>query len=396
MAAAKITWRWLLIISVLMTLLIWLGWHSWQGVELSAYQLEERPLVQRVVASGEVASQSLAQVGSEITGVVKARYVREGDSVKAGDLLLELRDAELQARWQEAQAALQQLISTQRPQAQAALREAESNLAQARRESRRRDQLFSQQLIASEQREQARQVETAAQTNRDRLQLAAAAVAAGGVDEQLLQQRLAAARAALDKTQIHAQVDGVVQKRAVEPGDLVQPGRSLLTIARTDSREIIVPLDEKDLGPVVLGQNAQVIADAYPQQVLDATVSLIAPAVDPSRGTIDIHLDLLQPADFLRQGMTVSVDIRTGSRERALVLPNDALHNRQGTQAEVLRVSGHRVERVPVVLGMRGTGLTEITSGLNAGDRVLIDSAEEGQRVRLRIEPILSEHPVGS
>ena len=59
----------------------WLIWRQLQGPELPAYRLEARPLVQRVVASGEVDSQSLAQVGSEITGVVAARHVREGDAV---------------------------------------------------------------------------------------------------------------------------------------------------------------------------------------------------------------------------------------------------------------------------------------------------------------------------
>ena len=105
----------------------WLIWRQLQGPELPAYRLEARPLVQRVVASGEVDSQSLAQVGSEITGVVAARHVREGDAVNAGDLLLELRDDEQRARLREAEAALQQLIDSTRPQAQATLREAQHN-----------------------------------------------------------------------------------------------------------------------------------------------------------------------------------------------------------------------------------------------------------------------------
>lgn len=100
----------------------WLIWRQLQGPELPAYRLEARPLVQRVVASGEVDSQSLAQVGSEITGVVAARHVREGDAVNAGDLLLELRDDEQRARLREAEAALQQLIDSTRPQAQATAR----------------------------------------------------------------------------------------------------------------------------------------------------------------------------------------------------------------------------------------------------------------------------------
>ena len=383
--------RWLLILLPLLLLGGWFVWESWQGPEVPGYRLELRPLVQRVVASGEVDSQSLAQVGSEITGVVKARHVREGDSVSAGDLLLELRDEEQQARLREAEAALQQLVESQRPQAQAALHEAQSDLQQAVRERERRDELFQRQLVSAEQREQARQVENRARVRRDRAQLTAIAAAAGGSDEQVLEQRLAAARAALEKTRIRAQLDGVVQVREVEPGDQVQPGRTLLQIARTDSREIIVPLDEKDLGPVALGQSAVVIADAYPLQPLEAKVSFIAPAIDTSRGTIDIHLDVLEPADFLRQGMTVSVDIRTGSREQALVLSNDALQKRQGGRAEVLRwTAGREVERVPVRLGLQGTGLTEIVEGVAAGDVIISGDVEEGQRVRVRIEPMLA------
>ncbi|HCH76078.1 MAG TPA: efflux RND transporter periplasmic adaptor subunit, partial [Pseudomonas sp.] len=296
------------------------------------YRLETRPLVQRVVASGEVDSQSLAQVGSEITGVVAVRHVREGDAVKAGDLLLELRDDEQRARLREAEAALQQLIDSSRPQAQATLREAQNNLEQADRELQRRETLFERKLLASEALEQARRATLTARVVRDRARFAAAAVGEGGSEEQVLRQRLEAARANLAKARIHAQVDGIVQTREVEPGDLVQPGRTLLTIARSGSSEILLPLDEKNLAPIELGQAARIIADAYPDRVLPARVSFIAPSVDTARGTIDVHLDLLEPADFLRQGMTVSVNIETGRREQALVLPNDALRARDGTR----------------------------------------------------------------
>ena len=136
--------------------------------------------------------------------------------------------------------------------------------------------------------------------------------------------------------------------RDVEPGDLVQPGRTLLTIARSGSSEILLPLDEKSLAPIEHGQSARIIADAYPDRVLTAKVSFIAPSVDTARGTIDVHLDLQEPAAFLRQGMTVSVNIETGRREQALVLPNDALRARDGTRAQVLRVRDGVVERVAI------------------------------------------------
>lgn len=368
----------------------WLIRSQLQGPQVPAYRLETRPLVQRVVASGEVDSQSLAQVGSEITGVVAARHVREGDEVEAGDLLLELRDDEQRARLREAEAALQQLIDSTRPQAQATLREAQHNLEQASRELKRRETLFERKLLASEPLEQARRAELTARVIRDRARFAAAALAEGGSEEQVLRQRLEAARATLAKTRIHAQVTGIVQTRDVEPGDLVQPGRTLLSIARSGSSEILLPLDEKNLAPVRLGQAASIIADAYPERVLPARVSFIAPAVDTARGTIDVHLDLLQPADFLRQGMTVSVNIETGRRDQALVLPNDALRARSGPRAQVLRVRDGVVERVDVRLGLLGTALSEVVEGLTTGDLVLLDDAEEGKRVRVTERPIPS------
>ena len=384
MPAAKTIRRALLLIIPVLLLAGWMIWRQLQGPELPGYRMETRPLVQRVVASGEVDSQSLAQVGSEITGVIAVRHVREGDAVKAGDLLLELRDDEQLARLREAEAALQQLIDSTRPQAQATLREAQNNLEQAERELQRRETLFERKLLASEPLEQARRAALTARVVRDRARFAASAVVEGGSEDQVLRQRLEAARANLAKTRIHAQVDGIVQTREVEPGDLVQPGRTLLTIARSGSSEIVLPLDEKNLAPIELGQAARIIADAYPDRVLPARVSFIAPSVDTARGTIDVHLDLLEPADFLRQGMTVSVNIETGRREQALVLPNDALRARDGTRAQVLRVNDGAVERVSVRLGMLGTALSEVSEGLAAGDLVLIGDAEEGQRVRVR------------
>lgn len=359
--------------------------RSGRGPELPGYAVEQRALVQRVVASGQVSSQSLARVGSEITAVVKTRHVREGDSVKPGDLLVELQDDEPQARLREAEAALRQLGAARRPQAEAALRQAESALALAGAERVRREELFSRQLLSAEQREQARNAEVAARAARDQARLALASLQGGG-EEQVLRERLAQARAALAKTKLYARVAGVVQTRDVEPGDLVQPGRTLLGIARADSREIVVALDEKSLAPLQLGQLAQVVADAYPAQPVPARVSFIAPAIDASRGTVDVHLDLTGPAPFLRQGMTVSVNIETARLAKALVLPNDALHDLQGNRAQVFRVVAGRVEKSPVTLGLRSGTHSEIKAGLRAGDTVLATDAEPGSRVRVKLQ----------
>jgi HlyD family secretion protein len=376
------------ILLVLLTLLAIYGWKKWQGPEVPAMVIKQQPLVQSVVASGEVRSQSLARIGSEITGIIKARHVREGDEVKPGDLLLELNNDEQQARVHEAEAALQQLVSSSRRQAQAAQKEAEANLDQAQRERARREALQERQLLSDEQVEQARRSELSTRVNRDKAALQAAALASGGTEEQILTQRLAASRALLAKTRLTSHVTGIVQTRNVEPGDLVQPGRTLLEIATANSLEIVVKVDEKNMAQLALGQPAQIIADAYPDNVVPAHITFIAPAIDTARGTVDIHLSVDAQTDFLKQGMTVSATMETGRRDNALVIANDALREVNADSAVVMRVENGKAERVVVKLGMRGMAQSEVREGLKSGDTILLDDIVAGSRVRPKTNPL--------
>lgn len=375
----------LLVLTVLASLFFW---QKWQGPEVSAMVIKQQPLVQSVVASGEVRSQSLARIGSEITGIIKARHVREGDKVKPGDLLLELNNDEQQARVYEAEAALQQLVSSSRRQAQAAQKEAEANLDQAQRERARREALQERQLLSDEQVEQARRSELSARVSRDKATLQAAALASGGTEEQILTQRLAASRALLAKTRVVSHVAGIVQTRNVEPGDLVQPGHTLLEIATANSLEVVVKVDEKNMARLVLGQPAQIIADAYPDNVVPAHITFIAPAIDTARGTVDIHLSVDAQTDFLKQGMTVSATMETGRRDNALVIANDALREVNADSAVVMRVENSKAERVVVKLGMRGMAQSEVREGLKSGDTILLDDIVAGSRVRPKTNPL--------
>src|SRR5690606_16791827 len=153
------------------------------------------------------------------------------------------------------------------------------------REVERRRDLLARQLIASEAVEQAIQAEIAARSAAEQARLAAAALAPGSPDEAAAYARLANARAQLAKTTIRAQVAGTVLTRNAEPGDLVQPGRVLFEIAHTGATELLVPLDERNLETLALGQPAQCVADAYPARIFAAEVSFIAPSIDPQRGT---------------------------------------------------------------------------------------------------------------
>jgi HlyD family secretion protein len=366
-----------------------LGWWLVQKVRgpvLAGYQVASQPLVQTVVATGRVVAVSRAQVGSPVTGVVLERRVSEGDAVQPGDVLAVLRADDLEAAVREAEAALAQLQQSTRPQAQAAQREAEARLAQASREVTRRRDLFKRQLIARETLEQAVQVETVARSAAEQARLAARSLGAGNPNEAAVRARLASARALLAKTTIRAEVAGTVLTRNAEPGDLVQPGRVLFEIARAGATEVLVPLDEKNLEVLAVGQAAMCIADAYPSRPFPAKVTFIAPSVDPQRGSVDIRLTVTPVPAFLRQDMTVSVNVETGRRDRAVVVPNDALGAVEGNRATLWLVADGRATRRQVELGLRGLAQTEVTAGLRAGDWILADAqatVAEGDRVRV-------------
>ena len=366
-----------------------IGWGVLQkvrGPALDGYEVVARSLVQTVVATGRVVAVSRAQVGSPVTGVVVERRVQEGDAVQPGDVLAVLRADDLEAAVREAEAALAQLQQSTRPQAQAALREAEARLLQASREVTRRRDLLKRQLIARETLEQAVQVETVARTAAEQARLAARSLAAGNPNEAAARARVSSARALLAKTTIRAEVAGTVLTRNAEPGDLVQPGRVLFEIARAGATEVLVPLDEKNLEVLAIGQQAMCIADAFPTRPFPAKVTFIAPSVDPQRGSVDIRLTVTPVPAFLRQDMTVSVNVETGRRARAVVVPNDALGAMDGNRAALWVVADGRATRRQVQLGLRGLTQTEVTSGLRAGDWILADAqatVAEGDRVRV-------------
>lgn len=377
---------------LLLAVFAWLALRGWQGPRVEGYELEQLALQQTVVAAGRVLTESRTQVSGEMAGVVLERRVSEGDKVEPGDVLLVLRADDLTAQVRQAEAALVQLQTSLRPQASIALERAESQLAQARRETARRRALAERSMLAPEALEQAEQLEQQAATAVEAARLTAAGLAPGQIEEQLLREHLAVLQAQLAKTVIRAEVSGTVLTRNAEPGDLVQPGRVLFTIALNGGTEVRVPMDERNLSLLSIQQQAMVIADAYPEKPFPARVTFIAPGIDPQRGTVEVRLAVDTVPEFLRQDMTVSVNIETGRRDRALAVPNDALTQVHGSAAQVLVVREGKVVRQSVSLGLRGLAMTEVLAGLQAGDRVLADpmlALEEGARVRFVARPRL-------
>ena len=375
---------WIMII-LLVLLVSFAIYRWWQGPLLPSYEVVSSPLIQTVVASGRVEKVSRTQIGSEITGVVLERLVQEGDRVSRGDVLLVLKSDEISAQVRQAEAELKELATTRRPQAEFDLANAKVQLEQAQREAvRRRNTELG--ILSAEEREKSIEAEKLARNNLESARLKVASLAPDKVEETKLREQLAALQAQLAKTKIRAEVSGIILTRNVEPGDLVQPSQTLFTIALDGATEIRVPFDERNLPLLALQQKAAVITDAYPDQPFPAHINFIAPSIDAQRGTVDVRLTVDPVPDFLRQDMTVSVNVETNKREQTLVIPNDALSSISGNKAMVILVRNRKIQRHPITLGLRGLVMSEVVAGLKEGDHVLTDAEsvlKDGTRVRI-------------
>jgi HlyD family secretion protein len=400
MAAPNIRrWRWRILGGAGAVLLLLLGLRALLGPRVPAWVVEQRELVQRVVASGRVLAPARIQVGSVVVGRVTRVPVDKGNRVSPGDLLVQLDDVEAraalsQARAQAAQAAarLEQVEVVSVRVTSEALRQAELRLAQAEVKLARQrtlaeagsvslsdlDDAIQARDLAGSQVESARIQASAAASGADRRAVLAALDQARGAEQ--------AAAARLDQLSIRSPAAGVVTEREVEPGDVVQPGRALLVLARDGATQLSVQPDEKNLALLRLGQAAIASADAYPDRTFPARVAYIAPAVDLARGTVEVKLDVDSPPPFLRPDMTVSVNIETGRDARAIVLPTAAIRD-PGTTPWALVIRDGKTVRQAVTLGLRGDGTVQVLSGLAPGEAVISPAAPVGPGRRVRAEP---------
>jgi HlyD family secretion protein len=362
-------------------------------------QLRRTPLEQHVVVSGRVRVPMRVQISAQIAGLVVAVGASAGQRVETGDLLVQINDAELRAAAaqakamvDQARARVDQLKRVGRIAATQALREAETNLEGAEAELARTTDLAASGTLPQVELDNARRAVERARAQRTAAEAQQIASSELGADSRLAltalleaQARLAGAEARLAQSRIVAVQKGLLLTREVEPGDVVQPGRTLMVMAADSEVELVFEADERNVALLELGQKASVAADAYPERVFAAKVSYIAPSIDPLRGSVEVRLVVEEPPDFLKPGMTVSVDLTVASKKDAQVLPSEAVRAAMSPSPWVLVVEGGRVRRRPVKLGIRGNGATEVLSGLVAGAEVALPNGHklaEGQRVR--------------
>jgi HlyD family secretion protein len=374
------------------------------GPMVEVARVARREVVQSVVASGRVATPYRVDIGSQVVGTVAQVPVAEGQTGTAGQTLVALEASEARAGVKlaqvavaQAEARLRQLRELQLPVASQALRQAQANLTDARAQFERNKILYKGGFISSSVLDESqrnldvteaqvdsarKQVETAQPTGSD------TAMALRALDQA--RASLQEAQAKLAYTVIRAPSAGTLIARDVERGDVVQPGKVLMVLPPAGETQLVLAIDERNLGKLKLGQKALASADAYATQQIAAELVYINHGVDAQRGVVEVTIRVPEPPEYLRQDMTVSVDIEVERHPNALALPVEAVHDATGPSPWVLKVNNGRASAQRVKLGLRGAGAVEIREGLEAGDLV---AAAGNSKVKAgqRLHPLTNE-----
>ena len=311
--------------------------------------------------AGTVEACQRTKLSTIMGGRIELLAVKEGDRVKKGQLLMKL--------WNDDQQAQSTLAMTQVATAQQRVNEACLQAANAEREAARQTALREKGFISTSREESAR---TEAQARR-------AGCEASKADVAQFQARVAATRVEQGRTSLYAPFDGTIAKIVGEIGEYSTPSppgvQTPPAIDLIDDSCLYVkaPMDEIDAPKIKIGQTVRISLDALPKQSFPGTVKRVAPyvsAVEKQARTVDIEANFDKPEDAgkLLVGYSADIEVILTVRDDVVRVPTSALL--EGGRVLVAGADGKLEER-KIKTGLANWEFTEVTEGLNAGDRVV-------------------------
>ncbi len=346
--------------------------------------IDKTPLPVYHEASGTVRPRVSSTLQSQAMGALLAVHAHEGLAVKKGDLLAEVDAREIAARVDQAKNAqheAQQARQQAERAVQAALHARDSAEAQrdlAKATHGRTQRLLEKQATSPQTFDEAtaalKQAEAAA--SRAAAEASAARIQVNEADARIAQAKAAldAASAQLSHARVLAPFDGIVTRKFAEVGDLAGPGVPLFEMETPEQYRLESMVSESDLPHVTVGGAVAVTVDALDKK-LDGVVSEIVPEANPDSHTVLVKIDL--PANpGMKTGMYGRIRFEAGRRE-TLLIPQQALLRRgQLTGVHVVDETQHARFRL-VTLGESVGDTVEILSGLDAGERIVVESPEK-------------------
>lgn len=306
---------------------------------VSVVEVEAVDFDQDIRASGDLRARFQTMIAAEIAGRVTELSVDEGGAVAEGAVVIKIDPERRRLDLSAAQARL--------AQARANFRQETSKVERVRK-------LRSENISSVERLEEA---ETA-------LLLAESSVRAE-------EAAVGVATRALKDASVSAPFAGLVAKRSIELGEFVQPGTELFELVSMDPLDVIFSLPELESQQVAVGQHVEVTVAAPADKTFDAVVTFIAPTVDPGTRTLRVKAEIDNDERILRPGLFARVHVGTDERKSVLMVPEEALVQREGSAWLFLVGEGDRVRRVQVETGHQSKGRIEIRGAVSAGDRVV-------------------------
>ena len=277
-------------------------------------------VVAKVDATGTLAAVTTVQVGSQVSGTIKALHADFNSEVKKGQVIAELDPSLFETQVEQARATLLK--------GQSDVDRAKVELDDATSKAKRAQELSDQKLISRNDLETAqttaKQAEAALKSSQAQLTQMRAALNQNQVN--------------LDHTIIRAPIDGIVISRSVDVGQTVAASLqapTIFVIAQDLAHmQVSASIDESDIGRVAAGQPVTFKVDAYPTQTFNGTVSQVRlePKTDQNVVSYTTMIDVPNPDLKLKPGMTANVTVQIAMNENVLRVPNAALRFRPAEQ----------------------------------------------------------------
>ena len=368
--------------------------------EVEVATVGREDLQAKVTANGKVQARKKVDISATIPGQITHLAVKEGDRVTKDQFLLQIDATNPKATAQSTEFSMQALSEEQDS--------ARATLDQARSDLKRAEENFASRIISE------------SDIQRARTAVATAEAAARATDRRVQQARatLQGARDTLSKTTVRSPIDGIVTAKRIEEGEVAvigiqnSPGTVLLTISDMDSVETELEVDETSIPSVKLGQQARIRIDAYPNRTFTGEVTEVGGSpILPSAGSANtairflVKVQIKDPPPDIKPGLSVQADILTGFREKALVVPIQALvvrdrEKKPGDAATgaprdeegVFLMEGGKARFRPIQTGLLGELSLEVSSGLKGGE-TLITGPFKALRALKPDDPVKVEKP---
>lgn len=350
----------------------------------------EGPVVQAFYSTGTVQPDREFPIKANVAGTITDVRVDKGDAVTEGQPLAVVSEPGLVFAHRQAQAELEEKQKRADPQSSPVLQEYDARIAAGRTQLEIAQRELAR-IKALMERNAASQTDLDAAA--DRLEtvrtLVESAKAQRAARQLELERELQVARSALDTANwnleqqtLKSPIDGVVLDRPLSLGTRVAINDTVMTVADVQPERLVMraAVDEEDVTKVRVGQLVRMTLYSYEDRTFEGKVVRIYPQADPERRTFEVDVQILDPDARLQPGMTGELAFIIAAKERAVVVPSQAVQ-----KGAIYAVENGRLDKLDIEIGLRGIERTEILSGVRPGQRVVISTVgdmSDGRRVR--------------